>query len=106
MGVFLHSQGGWITGKKEKGTLIKYSGYMYAHTGRGDARKKSRSFLFYLFTKTIHLSYFDNGDESFVSDLHLLNDLGITVRSRTVVLQNRTWKTGFKTGFKLALILL
>ena len=51
MGVFLHSQGGWITGKKEKGTLIKYSGYMYAHTGRGDARKKSRSFLFYLFTK-------------------------------------------------------
>jgi hypothetical protein len=31
------SQGGWIAGKKEKGTLIKFSGYMYARTGRGDA---------------------------------------------------------------------
>jgi hypothetical protein len=32
------SRGGWIAGKKEKGTLIKFSGYnMYARTGRGGA---------------------------------------------------------------------
>jgi hypothetical protein len=31
------SRGGWIAGKKEKGTLIKFNGYMYARTGRGDA---------------------------------------------------------------------
>ena len=31
------SRGGWIAGKKEKGTLIKFSGYMYVRTGRGGA---------------------------------------------------------------------
>ena len=27
------TQGGWISGKKVKGTMIKYSGYLFAHTG-------------------------------------------------------------------------
>jgi len=26
------SRGGWIAGKKEKGTMIKFSGHMYVHT--------------------------------------------------------------------------
>jgi len=32
-----YSRGGWITGKKEKGTLIKFSGYKYARGRGGDA---------------------------------------------------------------------
>ena len=32
-----YSRGGWIAEKKEKGTLIKYNGFMYARTGLGDA---------------------------------------------------------------------
>ena len=28
-----YSRGGWITGKKEKGTLNKFSGYKYACGG-------------------------------------------------------------------------
>ena len=31
------ARGGWIAGKKERGTLIKFNGYMYARTGSGDA---------------------------------------------------------------------